>query len=71
MRDTVEVVMGYVSRVQVIRRGQKNRQYYLICPSALAQALELEKGEMIEWVVEDKQTVTLRRVMSKGKVRIR
>jgi antitoxin component of MazEF toxin-antitoxin module len=58
--------MGYHSRVQVIRRGQKNRQYYLICPSALAQALELEKGEMIEWVVEDKQTLTIRRVIREG-----
>lgn len=61
-----EVGMGYFSRVQVIRRGPKNRQYYLICPSPLAQALELEKGEMIEWVVEDKQTLTIRR-LGKGK----
>ena len=53
--------MGYVSRVQVIQRGEKNRQYYLICPAPLAQALELEKGEAIEWVVEDKHTVIIRR----------
>lgn len=36
--------MGYQSTVQVIRRGGKNRQYYLICPAPLAQALEMEKG---------------------------
>lgn len=53
--------MGYLSRVQVIQRGDKNRQYYLICPAPLAQALELEKGEEIEWVVEDKHTITIRR----------
>ena len=53
--------MGYVTRVQVIQRGEKNRQYYLICPAPLAQALELEKGEAIEWVVEDKHTVIIRR----------
>lgn len=53
--------MGYFSRIQVIRRGETNRQYYLICPSPLAQALELDKGEVIEWVVEDKATVVLRR----------
>jgi bifunctional DNA-binding transcriptional regulator/antitoxin component of YhaV-PrlF toxin-antitoxin module len=53
--------MGYLSRIQVIHRGEKNRQYYLICPSPLAQALELEKGEVIEWVVEDKVTLILRR----------
>ena len=53
--------MGYLSRVQVIQRGGTNRQYYLICPALLAQALELEKGEEIEWVIEDKHTVILRR----------
>ena len=54
--------MGYFSKVQVIQRGEKNRQYYLICPAPLAQALEMEKSETIEWVVEDKQTLILRRV---------
>ena len=53
--------MAYQSKVQVIQRGGKNRQYYLICPAPLAQALEIEKGEVIEWVVEDKHTLTLRR----------
>ncbi len=53
--------MGYQSTVQVIQRGGKNRQYYLICPSPLAQALEIEKGEVVEWVVEDKHTLILKR----------
>jgi len=53
--------MGYESTVQVIQRGGKNRQWYLICPAPLAQALEIEKGEVIEWVVEDKHTLVLRR----------
>jgi antitoxin component of MazEF toxin-antitoxin module len=53
--------MAYESKVQVIRRGQKNRQYYLICPAPLAAALELEKGEQIEWVVIDRQTLEIRR----------
>ena len=57
-----EARMGYFSKVQVIQRGEKNRQYYLICPAPLAQALEMEKSETIEWVVEDKQTLILRRV---------
>jgi hypothetical protein len=56
-----EARMGYQSRVQVIQRGGKNRQYYLICPSPLAQALEIEKGEVVEWVVEDKHTLILKR----------
>lgn len=53
--------MGYISTVQVIRRGPKNRQYYMICPASLAQALEIQKGELVEWVVEDKKTIILRR----------
>lgn len=56
-----EASVGYQSTVQVIRRGGKNRQYYLICPSPLAQALEMEKGEVVEWVVEDKHTLILKR----------
>jgi hypothetical protein len=64
--------MGYFSKIQVIQRGEKNRQYYLICPSPLAQALEMEKGEIIEWVVQDKKSLILRRGMAdgeKGRVR--
>lgn len=54
--------MGFVSKVQVIQRGEKNRQFYFICPAPLAQALEMEKGEEIEWVVENKQRLTIRRL---------
>lgn len=53
--------MGYQSKVQVIERGGGNRQYYLICPAPLAQALEMEKGESIEWVVQDKRTLLIKR----------
>jgi hypothetical protein len=58
--------MGYESKVQVIQRGPKNRQYYLICPAPLAGALELEKGERIEWVVRDRYTLEVRRVQAVG-----
>lgn len=58
--------MAYRSTVQVIRRGEKNRQYYLICPAPLAQALEIEKGEVIEWVVEDRNTLRIRRKEAKA-----
>ena len=53
--------MSYGSKVQVIQRGGKNRQYYLICPAPLAAALELGKGERIEWVVIDRRTLEIRR----------
>ena len=54
--------MGYLTKVQVIERANQTRQYYLICPAPLAQALELEKGEEIDWVVEDRNQLVLRRV---------
>ena len=54
--------MGYQSKVQVIERGGVQRQVYLMCPAPLAQALEMEKGETIEWVVEDKWTLRVRRL---------
>ncbi len=54
--------MGYKSKLQVIRRGGQNRQYYLICPAPLAAALELEKGESLEWVIQDRYTFEIRRL---------
>jgi len=53
--------MAYLSKLQVIERGGPNRQYYLICPAPLAAALELEKGEPLEWVVKDRWTFEIRR----------
>jgi bifunctional DNA-binding transcriptional regulator/antitoxin component of YhaV-PrlF toxin-antitoxin module len=58
--------MAYLSKLQVIERG-RNRQYYLICPAPLAAALELEKGEPLEWVVKDRHTFEIRR--AKGAAR--
>jgi hypothetical protein len=54
--------VGYLTKVQVIERAKGQRQFYLICPAPLAQALEIEKGETIEWVVQDKWTLSIKRV---------
>jgi len=62
--------VGYISKLQVIQRSDKNRQYYLICPAPLAQALELEKGESVEWVVEDRMTLTIKRLNVKTRKRV-
>jgi len=54
--------MGYVSKLQVIQRSSNDqKQYYLICPAPLAQALEMEKGETIEWIVKDRETLLIKR----------
>ena len=56
--------MAYHSKLQVIQRGAQNRQYYLICPAPLAAALEMEKGEELEWVIKDRNTFEIRRVQA-------
>jgi hypothetical protein len=53
--------MGYSTKLQVIQRGGVNRQYYLICPAPMAAALELEKGESLEWIIKDRYTFEIRR----------
>lgn len=53
--------MGFRSKIQVIERAGGTRQFYLICPAPLAEALELEKAETIEWVVVDKNELTIKR----------
>jgi antitoxin component of MazEF toxin-antitoxin module len=63
--------MAYQSTVQVIERANNTRQFYLICPAPLAQAMEMEKGETIEWVVEDKYTLVIRRVRPEPSTRRR
>jgi bifunctional DNA-binding transcriptional regulator/antitoxin component of YhaV-PrlF toxin-antitoxin module len=53
--------MGYFTKLQVIERGAQNRQYYLICPAPLAAALELQKGETLEWIIKDRHSFEIRR----------
>jgi hypothetical protein len=52
--------MGHVVKIQKVDRG-KTRSFYLNFPAALADAIEVEKGEEFEWMMEDKNTVWLRR----------
>jgi len=53
--------MGYPTKVQLIKRKKTANQYYVNFPTALAAALELEKGEVIEWVIEDKANIIAHR----------
>lgn len=57
--------MGYITKVQVIERANDTRQYYFICPAPLAQAMEFFKGEEIDWAVEDRDTIVIRRVQKR------
>jgi len=52
--------MGYPTKVQLIKRA-KSEQWYINFPSAIAQAMEFERGEIVEWIIEDNQKLILKR----------
>jgi hypothetical protein len=53
--------MGVPTKVQLIQR-KDSEQWYINFPAAIAQAMEFKKGEIVEWIVEDKAQLVLRRV---------
>jgi hypothetical protein len=52
--------MGYPTKVQLIQR-KASEQWYINFPSAVAQAMEFSKGELVEWVIEDKANLIVHR----------
>lgn len=54
------VAMGFSTKVQTIKR-KNSEQWYINFPSALAQACEFGYGENVEWILEDRFTLTLKR----------
>jgi hypothetical protein len=52
--------MGYPTKVQLIKR-EASEQWYINFPSAVAQAMEFVRGELVEWIIEDKSQLVLRR----------
>ena len=52
--------MGYPTKVQLISR-KSSEQWYINFPAAVAQAMEFERGETVEWIIEDKGSLVLRR----------
>ncbi len=53
--------MGVPTKVQLIQR-KASEQWYINFPAAVAQAMEFKKGEIVEWVIEDKAQLVLRRL---------
>lgn len=52
--------MGFPTKIQLIKRT-KSEQWYINLPAAVAQAMEFEKGEIVEWIIENKKKMTLKR----------
>jgi hypothetical protein len=57
--------MGFPTKVQLIKR-KASEQWYINFPAALAHACEFVKGEVVEWVVKDRNTLLLKRRRSKN-----
>jgi len=53
--------MGYNAKIQRVDRG-KTKSFYINLPAAVAEACNIEKGEEVEWLIEDKNTFVLRRI---------
>ena len=52
--------MGYPTKIQLIKRA-KSEQWYVNFPAAVAQAIEFNQGEMVEWIIDDHQRLVLQR----------
>lgn len=53
--------MGFPTKVQRIKR-KLSEQWYINFPSAVAQAMEFKRGEVVEWLIEDKTQLVLNRL---------
>jgi antitoxin component of MazEF toxin-antitoxin module len=52
--------MGYKTKIQKVSRPTNN-SFYVNLPAAIAEAIEVEKGELFEWIVNDRNTLILKR----------
>jgi antitoxin component of MazEF toxin-antitoxin module len=53
--------MGFKTKVQLIKRP-KSEQWYINLPSALAQAMDFNKSEQVEWQIQDRTQLVLNRL---------
>jgi len=52
--------MGYPTKIQLINR-KASQQWYVNMPAAVAEAMEFQKGEVVEWIIDDQQHLVLKR----------
>ena len=56
--------MGYKVKLQKINRPT-NKSFFVSVPVVFVEAMEMEKGEVFEWILEDKNTLLLQRSRKK------
>lgn len=59
-RLDMKKTMGYPTKIQIIRRAN-SEQWYVNFPAAVAQAIEFQQGEIVEWLIDDHQNLVLKR----------
>lgn len=52
--------MGYEVKIQRVERRQ-TKSFYVNLPAAVAESAEVEKGEVWEWQIEDRNLFILKR----------
>ena len=52
--------MGYPTKLQLIKR-QTSEQWYVNMPFAIAQAMNFQRGEIVEWSIESRKKLVLTR----------
>jgi bifunctional DNA-binding transcriptional regulator/antitoxin component of YhaV-PrlF toxin-antitoxin module len=67
LRKNRQEKMGHRIKVQRVERGA-TKSFYVNFPAALAEAAGIEKGEEMEWLVDDRNTFVLRRIKPKKPV---
>lgn len=53
--------MGYKIKIQRVER-RTSKSFYVNFPAAVAEAARIEKGEQMEWIIEDRDTFVLKRI---------
>jgi len=53
--------MGYQTKIQKVERPT-NQSFYVNLPSAVAQSMNIKKGDVFEWLIENKNLLLLKRL---------
>jgi len=59
--------MGYKVKIQRVER-RTTKSFYVNFPAAIAEAAQLEKAEQMEWLIEDRDTFVLKRIVPSASV---
>lgn len=59
--------MGYKVKIQKVDRGV-TKSFYVNFPAAVAESAQIEKGEEMEWLIEDRNIFVLKRINTKKSV---